>query len=122
MSVINSALLAKMRADVEARLPDTAVIYTVSRTSDGAGGWSDSLVASGTAICRVDPIGSSAVEARVVSNRDALTITYRLTLPYDTAIAVDNQVVIDGRTYQVVQMTVDHSWNVSKRVIISEVR
>jgi len=122
MSVISGLMLAQMRAMVLARLPDVAVISAITNTSDGAGGWSEGLVTSGTVACRVDPLGANATESQVVVSREALEVTYRLTLPHDAPIAQNNRVVINGRTYEVVAVSIDHSWNVSKRVIITEVR
>ena len=124
MSVISGGMLAMMRAQVLARLPDTAVIQSVANVSDGAGGVTPTwgVGAGGTVLCRVDPLGQISTESGVVASREAMAVRYRVTMPYDAPINVNNRVVIDGDTYEVVSVTIDHSWNVSKRVIVSEVR
>lgn len=124
MSVISGGLLATMRAQVNARLFDTAVIHAVGKVSDGAGAFTEtwSAVVGGTVLCRVDPLGQNATGSRVVASREALEVSYRLTLPYDAPIAQNNRVVVNGKTYEVVSLAVDHSMNVSKRAIITEIR
>lgn len=124
MSVINSGLLAKMRADVAKRLPDTAVIQSVALVSDGGGAFTEtwSAVVGGTVLCRLDPLGQQSTENGVIASREALTVTYRLTVPHDAPIEPNCRVVINGDTYEVVQLSIDHSWNVSKRAIVAEVR
>lgn len=115
--------LAQMRADVERMLPDTAVIKAVTRTSDGAGGWSESWspVTGGTVACRLDPMTKSERWA-ARAGQEMLAVQYQLTVPYDAPLAADRQVVVGGSVYEVVQMDVDHSWNVSKRATVREVR
>lgn len=124
MSVISGGMLSAMRAQVLARLPDTAIIQALSKVSDGAGAFTETwgAVSGGTVLCRVDPLGTNTTEARVVANREALEVSYRLTVPYDAPIEQNNRVVVDGRTYEVVSLAIDHSWNVSKRAIITEIR
>ena len=124
MSAVSDTLLARMRAQVSERLYDTAVIQSVSNASDGAGGvtptWS--AVVGGTVLCRLDPLGQTSMEAGVVANREALTVSYRLTMPYNAPIEENCRVVVNGNTYEVVALAVDHSKNVSRRGIVTEVR
>ena len=124
MSAINATKLANMRATItDHLLPDTCVINAKSTVSDGAGGWTPgySPVAGGTVVCRLDPIMSRA-QVMELLGRETLTTIYRLTTPHDAPLAQDRQVVTGGKTYEIVQLDDLHSWNVSRRAIVSEVR
>lgn len=121
MTAISDRQLARMRDQVAARLPQTATIQRVEQASDGAGGWTEQVVTVGTAACRLDPL-SKQVQIGLATDVEALTVRYQLTLPYDAALDTNTQVTVEGRTYQVVQMDVDHAWRVSRRAVVSEVR
>lgn len=119
--MIGAAQLARMRAQVAARLPQEATIQRLATVPDGAGGWVEAWVTLATVDCRLDPLGK-AMNSEVIGQQEATVIRYQLTVPYDAAIEANCQVVIGGRTYQVVQLDADHGWNVSRRAIVSEVR
>lgn len=119
--VIADAQLARMRAQVVARLPQTAAIQRLERVSDGAGGWEEQPVTLATVPCLVDPL-TKAVMAGLIARQEGTVVRYQLTLPYDAPLEANCQVVIAGRAYQVVQLDADHGWNVSRRAIVSEVR
>ena len=117
--------LNSFRADVANMLPGTAVISSATVVSDGAGGWSDSYVpvSGGTVACRVDPLGTKASRLAEQVGRETLQETYQLTVPWDAPLTdVNMQIEITGRTYEVIQLEVYHSWNVSRRGVISIVR
>ena len=118
MSFLSADMLSQMRADVANMLPDTAVIQTfgtVAQSSDGfAGG---TYTATGTVVCRLDPLGKNAA-VRLALEREVTAYTYQLTVPYDTALVHNARVVVNSNTYEVIQLDVDHSWNVSKRAIV----
>lgn len=113
--------LTAMRADVANMLPGTAVIQAVTRTSDGAGGWSESwaAVAGGTVACRLDPLGRSLSKTEVQLLRESMTIAFQLTVPHDAPVATDCRVVIGGTTYEVLSLDVYHSERVSRRAIVA---
>lgn len=120
MSFFNADQLTRMRADVANLLPDSCVIYSPSYASDGAGGGTLTYSAVGTVACRVDPINLRE-QIAIQAQGEKLKSMYQLTLPYDTTIAANYQVVTGGKTYQVEQMDIDHSGRVSRRAKISEV-
>jgi hypothetical protein len=110
-----------MRAEVESLLPGTAVLYAKSWVSDGAGGGTPTYAATtgGTVACRLDPLGDSE---RMIALRDSLAQRFRLTLPHDAPITPHNRVTVAGRTYEIIDLDDFHSWNVSRRALVSEVR
>jgi head-tail adaptor len=116
--------LAQFRADILDALPDTGVIQAVTRTSDGAGGWSESwsAVSGGTVACRLDPLKGSTVQAGVIAGQESLTLRYQVTVPYDAPLDADRRLVVNERTYEVVQLSDEHSWRFVRRAIVSEVR
>lgn len=118
---ISDAQLARMRAQIP--LPDTAVISAMTAVSDGAGGWTETwaTVTGGTVACRLDPIRSSSSGIVTVPGREGLIVQYQLTTEYDAPLAVNRRVTIGGDTYEVVQLADDHSWNVSRRALLSRI-
>jgi len=123
MTWLSNDDLIQMRADVSEMLPDTAVISAPSWVSDSAGGGSQSYtpVTGGTVACRVDPLPKVQMDL-LVAGGEALTVKYVLTLPHDAPMAVDYHVTTGGNTYEIIHMDIDHSWRVSRRAIIAEVR
>lgn len=120
---ITDEMLSMMRGQVEELLPDTAIIQSVIDASDGAGGQSSTwtAVTGGTVLCRIDP---SARAADLVSDqvgRETLEHIYQLTVPYNAPIAPHYRVAIGGENYEIVQLTENHSWRVSRRATIKRV-
>lgn len=124
MSVISDAQLAQWRVEVKQRLPDVAVIQAVARESDGAGGWAEvwTAVAGGTVAGRIDPLTTTNARDQQIAGREALVITYRMTMEWDAPIAQDRRVVINNKTYEVISLDDEHSWRVSRRAIVTEAR
>jgi hypothetical protein len=129
MTFLSSTQLAKMRSQVtNGMLPDTCVIMlagTAQVVIDDGGGFVEvpTPATAGTVACRVDPLGQSTNSAlEEASLQEILPVQYQLTTPYDAPLAANCKVVHNGHTYQVVKMDIDHSWNVSRRAIMVEVR
>lgn len=119
MPKISNAMLADLRAQSLDYLPDTGTILTVTRTSDGQGGWTSSWAGSVGYACRVD----------VVNGRELQTgggyITYQktmLTLPSDTTITTTNRFAYADNEYNVIAVSdADRSWNVFVRCELEKV-
>ena len=123
MSWLSDAELVQMRLDVAGMLPDVAIIQTVTLTSDGAGGHSSvwSAVTGGTVACRVDPL-QTRESVDYTANRETLIRKWQVTLPYDAPIVPDARLVIGGVTYDVTLIHDVHSWHVSRRCEVAEVK
>lgn len=121
---LTDAQKAKMRADVLKMLPDTAVIQAGTVLSGTGGRWTEDYapVTDGTVACRLDPMNSAGDRLGVDQSQETLDVQYQLTVPYDAPLNDNNRVVINGNTYEVLQLDRDHSWNVSRRAIVNEVR
>jgi hypothetical protein len=124
MSWLSTSDLAWMRTEVLNALPDTAVIKVKTRTSDGAGGWTETTAATanGTVSCRLDPMRSSQGMIDEAALKEVTVMAYQLTVPYDAPLVEDAQIEVDGKTYEVLKLDDVHSWNVTRRAIIHEVR
>ncbi len=115
---LSSAELTQMRADIAQLLPDTCSIISYSNESDGSGGWSLSPSGTVTANCRLD-----FVSFKEVMSADSIIPfkTGYLSLPYDTAIDTNNQVVVDGVTYSVTGVTTGNSWECVRRATVERI-
>lgn len=118
---ISDAQLARMRAQVP--LPDTAVISAMTAVADGAGGWAETwaAVSGGTVAARLDPINSRSTGIVTVPGREGLIVQYQLTTVYDAPLAVNRRVTIGGDVYEIVSLSDAHSWNVSRRALLSRI-
>lgn len=113
--------LSKMRAQAESLMPDTAVIQDVSFVSDGAGGQEEtwSAVTGGTVSCRLDPLSERSQMNQIVASQERLKVYRRATVPYDAPAAANRRLVVNNETYEIVALDDDHSWRVSRRLIIA---
>ncbi len=105
--------LASMRDTLNDSLPGTAVVQTSSWVSDGGGGGTTSWVAAGTYDCRVTPTGGLEQSQ---GDRVQPESEFIFTLPANTSITEDAQIVYSGGTYDVIAMPHPRSYEVSRRV------
>lgn len=110
--------LTYMRNQVAMMLPGTAVISTSSVVNVG-GRITTTWTAAGTVACRVDPLAQSTDYVGDEALREGTTELYRLTVPFDCVLDANTRVTYGGRDYEVVQVDISHSANVSKRAVIS---
>jgi SPP1 family predicted phage head-tail adaptor len=111
---MNNRDLREMRKAVEGLFPDYCNLLTVTRTSDGAGGFTQGW---GTAVkncpCRVDDDGMSDTERLAPGGLRPLT-TLEICLPYDTTITEKYRIEHSGFTYNVISIDRDQSWQIEK--------
>lgn len=111
-----------MRGVLDDSLPDTAVVQTSTWVSDGGGGGTTSWAAVGTYSCRLAPVTSTGEAedadsgARVMADVDRV-----LTLPATTTITTNDQVVVGAQTFRVSAVYAPRSWEISRRVKVSEI-
>lgn len=117
--VMPSDELARARLDMSATLPGTCDILSLTRASDGQGGWAETWgTASAGVACRIaaqrgaESIGGAAVLA---------SYTFVLSVPYDTALTEAHRVKSDGITYTVRAVDRGKSQGLLKRAIIERV-
>ena len=105
--------LASMRSTLNDSLPGTAIVQTSTWVSDGGGGGTTSWVASGTFDARITPAGGFEDQQ---GDRVQPETEFIVTLPANTAIDEDAQIVYSGGTYDVIAAPSPRSFEISRRV------
>lgn len=91
--------LSDIRDCIEDLLPDTCTIQTVTQSSDGMGGWTESWANTHTGVpCRV---WRKEGNEREVGDQTAEVTRWVLTVAWDQAVDATMRVVHAGHTYQV---------------------
>ena len=119
LNMLSAADLSFMRDSTELLMPDSCNILSLTSTSDGAGGQSESWGTVTTVSCRLD-----VKDMRDIVSGGAVQsyIKTMLSVPYDTSITEVNRVEHGGITYAVVAPTnSDQSWIAVKRVELERV-
>lgn len=114
--------LAQIRADCAELLPDTCTILTVTRTSDGAGGWVDAVATAtgGTAVpCRLD-FSDHGIEGLANSELTPYKAGI-LSMAYDKTVTPLNRILFNSVTYNITGVNIDQSWIGIKRVSVERV-
>jgi hypothetical protein len=107
--LLDATDLATLRTDLEALLPDTCTINYVTRTADGAGGWTEATTARGTSIaCRIMPMQFGAF-AGISADQLKEGRAWVLSVANDQTVEIDDQVVVGSNTYHVKQLNTDES-------------
>jgi head-tail adaptor len=100
---ITPALLTKIRAQAEDYfLPDTGTVYTVTRTTDGQGGWTNAWTAGSAYDCCLDVVNGRELQA------GGGYITYQktiLSLPHDAVVSNKDRFYYGTCTYNVVAVS-----------------
>jgi head-tail adaptor len=125
MSLPSADEIARWQTDLEAAtLPDTCSILSVTRVSDGQGGWTETwgTVASGIA-CREDAYSSqglSSFQGSEMLGGGAVQAFSRrmMTLAYGSTVTSANRIVNGSNTYNVVAVDNGKSWAAEVRVIV----
>jgi hypothetical protein len=121
--MIPTSELAAMRAEINRLLPDTCQIVTITHTSDGAGGFTDTYGTASAIACRLDYMsGSEGVAENLSAGAVQPFGRYMLTLSSSAVILTENQVMHGGLTYNVMAVNTDSSWMGSKRAVLEVVR
>lgn len=110
-----------MRSTTSSALPDTCTIRRPTSASDSMGGqtitWADH--ATGVPV-RVSPVALVAGE-QLVGDRLSGRKVWLLTFGHDQDVALTDRIVFDGRTFEVVAIDGERSWQLSLRVHCVEV-
>ena len=120
MPTLSNSEISAMRSTIETEaLPDTCNILSVTQTSDGQGGFTESWGTATTGVaCRLDNTSSR----ELLSGEQIEHFTgWMLTLPHDTSIAAGNRVEIGSDQYNVVGFDDGKSWPLDLRVLLEQV-
>ena len=119
MTAVDTSMLAAMRAAILDLMPDTCNVVSLTHTSDGQGGWTDTRATVGTSIvCRLD-----ALQGKEVQTGGAVQpyMTYMLSLPYDTAVLPAYVIEHGGANYAVKTVNRGQSWSAVVRVELERI-
>jgi head-tail adaptor len=105
--------LAILRTQVLGLLPDTAYLMRASGTVDSFGNSLETWGTVGTVAARIDPYRMTGQDVR--ASQEAGASYYQLTLPYDAGMTDGDRVKIDSVTYELKQVTQDHSARLFQR-------
>jgi head-tail adaptor len=111
--------LTSMRSAFEGLMPDTANILTLTTTSDGQGGFTQTWGTAGTAVrCRID-----SVRGREGQAGGAIYPFHQMvmTLPYNSVVSTEGRIEHNSTTYNVVAVDSDKSWKITTRVVLEAV-
>lgn len=106
--------LTRIRADIGELMPDTGYILSVTRTSDGGGGWTDSWGTASTVTCRVDYTrGVEVLAGGAVQPKRQLVAT----VPYSTVVTTANRFQFNSTSFAISSVSVG-SWQTCKRLML----
>lgn len=110
--MLTAAELSAMRDVEESVLSSTAVIERFTTS-----GWppSETWAAVGTIACDLWPISRSNREM-VTGGQPIQRGDWYITIPYDTDITAKDRITIAGKTFEVVFVPNDRSWDTALRV------
>ena len=115
--MLTDAELASMRSTLNESLPGTAIVQTSTWVSDGGGGGTTSWVAAGTYDARITPAGGIEDQQ---GDRLQPETEFIVTLPANTAVDENAQIVFSGGTYDVIASPAPRSFEISRRVQVKE--
>jgi head-tail adaptor len=114
-NVLPDSELARMRVDLEAILPGTAVVYQGGTVSDGHGGWVDSWSAIGTVPANAWPIDQREERyAERLQGRQG----FILSVPDEQVLSESMRVTFDGMDLQVVGVEEWGPWRIHRRAVV----
>lgn len=117
---LTSAELAQIRADIATLFPEMCTILSLTKTSDGEGGWTDSWgTATANVPCRID-FGSPSKE-QMANNELKPFMQGIVSMAYDVVVTEQNRILLNGTTYSVTGVNSGQSWIGSKQVTVQRV-
>jgi len=116
---MNSRELSEMRAEQEKQMPEVVYIQRLTRTPDGAGGWTETWQTVAMTKGRIAPSQRGAGE-EVRAGAVTAYGEYIVTLPHDTELRQDDRLQINGVQYEV-KAIFERSEKTALRVLVSKV-
>lgn len=112
--ILTAAEMATIRADLDAILPDTCGVITVTRTNV-EGGTTEAESAPVSVACRVAPLTQRDA---AIAAAEGFTAEYVVTLPAETPITASSRIQWNGVTYEVNGPPRIRSQELSRRVYV----
>lgn len=119
--MLSRSEIADMRAVAEMTFDSAAVIATRAWVSDGGGGGTTTFVAAGTVACHLSPVVARGEQEPVVGGRISPAADWVATVPAGTDVPTDARLMIDGTAYEVIAVRAPRTWELTRRVELTEV-
>ncbi len=119
--MLTSAEIAAMREVTATTFDSTAVIQAKGWISDGGGGGTTTWAPAGTAPCHISPKPPLEVPEPIVGDRVTANADWVVTFPAETSIDRESRVVIAATTYEVAAISAPRTWELTRRVEVTEV-
>ena len=121
VGLISIAELRRMRAAATLMLPAACTIQVRSTATDGMGGITETWSNTYTNVpCKLDPVKSMNVLVRLGEQAQTHT-PWVLSVDYGQAIGTGNRVVLNGDTFEVLNVEDAHSYRILRRAYVRRV-
>jgi len=108
-----------MRSSINQLMPDTCNILSVTRSSDGMGGWSDAWgTATAGVSCRVDYRSSNIGSSGRESITGGALLPYQMavvSMPYDVTVTTEHRLEIGSNVFSIQSVNTGQSWKAVTR-------
>ena len=114
---LTDAELEAIRSAIEELLPDTCDVLSVTRTSDGQGGFTETWgTVTADLPCRLDIAkpGTQPIFGASVQPFQG----YVMTVNHAGTVTTSNRILKDGYTFEVVSVDFAKSWDGSRRIYL----
>jgi head-tail adaptor len=119
---LTDAEISRMRGVGDAHLAGTAVIQRATSVSDAGGGGSVTWANVGTVVARFAPVVSaSTADEDVEGGRMTPDIDAVITVPAGTDVRTSDRIVSQSRTYEVTTVRTPQTWEINRRLEVSEI-
>lgn len=118
--MLTAGEIAQMQSVCETTFDSTCVVQGGTITGDTGGGGTLAWVASGTVDCHLSPFPARGEREGVTGGRISKDADWILTIPADTNITQASRVVVDGTAYEVEAVRAPRTWELTRRVELSE--
>jgi len=117
-SILSDEQLAAMKAVQDSNLPETAYIQSLTKTSDGEGGFTEAWTTITTTTARIgEPKGELE---REIAGKIGVGMVYVITLPSETVLDLANQIQISSVNYKVHWTNKNKSHKTALRAVVTE--
>jgi hypothetical protein len=113
MSAIDSTMLTAMRDAIGELLPDTCQVVTITLTENGQGGQTESRATASAVPFRLDVLTG---REQIAGGALQPFTSYKGSLPYNTTVTTDSQLLHNSVNYAVTAVNTNQSWIAVKRV------
>lgn len=119
--MLRTRVLARMRAQAESLMTETATISRPgSVTVDSSGNWTTGAPAETSSACRLIPASNTRVSA-VIGEQDVTRDYYELIFPYNADVQSGDRVTVDSIEYELLKFEESHTDVVSIMVLATPV-